>query len=165
MQRATTFLSWHYVQQQKPSKILSTSNLKSYCMSVFAPSFQTNISLYLRNTFIKLECKTRYLISSFIIFIRIIVIQNWCYTYKKYNTSIFISTKHVVSCLCIMIDMVGLHKWCANRSFGTHCGHRVLKKTPGLEALCFKNFNFVFISIIVCASSKNVKNLVGHLAI
>ena len=45
--------------------------------------------------------------------------------------------------------MVGLHKWCANRSFGTHCGHRVLKKTPGLEVLCFKNFNFVFISIII----------------
>ena len=111
-----------------------------------------NISQCLRNTFIKLECKTRYLISSFIIFIRIIVIQNWCYTYKKYNTSIFISTKHVVSCLCIMIDMVGLHKWCANRSFGTHCGHRVLKKTPGLEVLCFKKFNFVFISIIICES-------------
>ena len=61
-----------------------------------------------------------------------------------------------------MIDMVGLHKWCANRSFGTHCGHRVLKKTPGLEVLCFKNFNFVFISIIIFVLQMNLIEL-GHL--
>ena len=62
------------------------------------------------------------------------------FTYEKYNSSIFISKiKHVVSCLCIMIDSVGLHKCCANRSMETHCGHRVPKKIPGLEALCFTN--------------------------
>ena len=60
--------------------------------------------------------------------------------------------------------MVGLHKWCANRSFGTHCGHRVLKKTPGLEVLCFKNFNFVFISIIICLTMNRITNEIDKIS-
>ena len=56
------------------------------------------------------------------------------------HQSSFVSKiKHVESCLRIMIDSVGLHKCCANRSMETHCGHRVPKKIPGLEALCFTN--------------------------